>query len=223
MKLRLLGQTCAKFGAGLVIIGLLLFLPAGTLAYANGWLLLGLFFVPMLLLGTVLFVKAPELLKKRLSTKEKQSTQKRVVALSGLMFAAGFIAAGLDFRFGWTHLPLWLVIGAAALFLVGYTLYAEVMRENAYLSRTVEVQQGQRVIDTGLYGVVRHPMYAATLLLFLSMPLVLGSLVSFVIFLAYPLLIARRIVSEEALLRQQLSGYSEYCAKVRWRLIPLVW
>ena len=191
--------------------------------YFNGWLLLGVLFVPMLILGVVLLIKSPDLLAKRLDLREKQSAQKRVVSLSALLFLLGFIAAGLDFRFGWTHVPFPVVLIASAVFLCSYGLYAEVLRENAYLSRTVKVEEGQRVIDTGLYGVVRHPMYFATVLLFLAMPLILGSWISFLIFLAYPVLIALRIRDEERLLERELTGYTEYKARVKYRLIPFIW
>ena len=221
MKLFL--QAIVKFILGVILVGALIFLPAGTLRYFNGWLLLGVLFVPMLILGVVLLIKSPDLLAKRLDVREKQSTQKRVVSLSALLFLFGFLAAGLDFRFGWTHVPFPVVLIASAVFLCSYGLYAEVMRENAYLSRTVKVEEGQRVIDTGLYGVVRHPMYFATVLLFLAMPLILGSWISFLIFLIYPVLIALRIRDEERLLERELAGYSEYKMRVRYRLIPFVW
>ncbi|MBQ9166550.1 MAG: isoprenylcysteine carboxylmethyltransferase family protein [Oscillospiraceae bacterium] len=221
--MKLLLNACAKYLLGLVMICLLLFLPAGTLNYPNGWLFLALLFLPMLLLGAVLFLKAPGLLKKRLSTKEKQQEQKRVVALSGLIFLAGFLLCGLDFRFGWSHLPVGIVTAASVLFLLSYGLYAEVMRENAYLSRTVEVQEGQKVIDTGLYGVIRHPMYTATLGMFLTMPLILGSFYGFLCFLFYPILIVRRIANEEQVLERELEGYADYKTRVTYRLIPFLW
>lgn len=221
--MKLLCNALIKLLCGLLLISLLIFLPAGTLRYFNGWLLLGVLFVPMLILGVVLLIKSPDLLAKRLDVREKQSTQKRVVSLSALLFLFGFLAAGLDFRFGWTHVPFPVVLIASAVFLCSYGLYAEVMRENAYLSRTVKVEEGQRVIDTGLYGVVRHPMYFATVLLFLAMPLILGSWISFLIFLIYPVLIALRIRDEERLLERELAGYSEYKMRVRYRLIPFVW
>lgn len=216
-------RALAKYIVGLLLIVLLLFVPAGTWAYWQGWLFVGVLFAPMLLLGIVLLAKAPQLLEKRLSAREKQPEQRRVVELSGIMFVAGFVLAGLDRRFGWSHMPWQLSVAAAVVQLIAYGLYAEVMRENAYLSRTVEVQQGQKVIDTGLYGVVRHPMYAATLLLFLAMPVVLGSWAALVVFLAYPVMLARRIADEEKLLTKELPGYAAYCEKVRWRLIPHVW
>ena len=216
-------QAIAKFSLGVVLVGVLLFLPAGTLAYPGGWLLMAILFVPMFAAGLVMMRKNPDLLKKRLQAKEKQSEQSTVVKLSGLMFLAGFIVAGLDFRFRWLPLPGWVSYAAAAAFLLAYLLYAEVLRENTYLSRTIEVQEGQKVIDTGLYGIVRHPMYSATLLLFLSMPLVLGSLLSFLCFLAYPLIIAKRIRNEEEVLKAGLPGYAEYLQRVKWRLLPLIW
>lgn len=221
MKLML--NACTKYLLGLLMICLLLFWPAGTLEYWNGWLLIALLFLPMLVLGVVLFFKAPQLLEKRLSTKEKQREQKQVVALSGLVFLGGFLLCGLDFRFGWSQMPVGVAAAASVIFLISYGLYAEVMRENAYLSRTVEVQEGQKVIDTGLYGLVRHPMYTATLGLFLSMPLVLGSFYGFLCFLLYPLVIFKRIKNEEQLLEQELEGYAEYKQKVKHRLIPFLW
>ena len=221
--MKLAGRGIAFLLTGLLVIGLLLFLPAGTLHYPGGWLLIGVLFIPMLLMGAVMFVKAPALLQKRLQNKETQTAQKGVVALSGLMFLAGFVVAGLDFRFGWVVLPKAVSVIAAVVFLAGYALYAEVLRENAYLSRTVEVQEGQKVIDTGLYGVVRHPMYAATLLMFLSMPLVLGSVIALVIFLIYPAVIAVRIRNEEQVLREGLPGYADYQKRVKYRLVPFIW
>lgn len=223
MNKSLFSQAIAKFTAGLVLVGLLVFLPAGTLNYWNGWLFMGILFVPMFLAGLVMLKKSPDLLRKRLQNKEQESEQRTVIALSALMFLGGFITAGLDRRFGWSHMPVWLIWVSAALFLCSYVLYAEVLRENAYLSRTIEVQQGQKVVDTGLYGVVRHPMYAATLLLFLSMPLILGSWPAFVIFLAYPAIIVKRLLNEEQVLKQGLDGYEAYTRKVRWRLIPFIW
>ena len=216
-------SAMGKFFLGVILVGFLIFLPAGTLAYFNGWLFMGILFVPMFLAGLVMMTKSPELLKKRLNAKEKEREQSLVVKLSGLMFLAGFIVAGLDFRFGWLPLPQGVSYGAAVVFLFAYILYAEVLRENAYLSRTIEVQEGQTVVDTGLYGIVRHPMYAVTLLLFLSMPLVLGSVISFVIFLVYPMLIAKRIKNEEAVLEAGLPGYKEYKQKVKYRMIPYIW
>ena len=216
-------QAIAKFTLGVVLIGALLFLPAGTWNYSGAWRLMVILFVPMFLAGLVMMRKNPALLKKRLQAKEKEREQSTVVKLSGLMFLTGFILAGLDFRFGWLPLPGWISTAATAAFLFSYAIYAEVLRENTYLSRTIEVQQGQKVIDTGLYGIVRHPMYSATVILFLSMPLVLGSLIAFLVFLAYPVIIAKRIRNEEQVLSEGLPGYAEYCRKVRWRLLPLVW
>ena len=216
-------SAIAKFTLGVVLVGLLIFLPAGTLAYTNGWLFMGILFVPMFLAGLVMMAKNPNLLKSRLNAKEKEREQSLVVKLSGLMFLVGFIVAGLDFRFGWCPLPQSVSYGATVAFLIAYVLYAEVLRENTYLSRTIEVQEGQTVVDSGLYSIVRHPMYAVTLLLFLSMPLVLGSVISFVIFLAYPLLIAKRIKNEEQVLEAGLPGYREYKQKVKYRMIPFVW
>ena len=220
---RLFAQAMAKFLAGLMLVAALLFIPAGTTGYWNGWLLIAILFVPMFCAGLVLMVRNPALLRKRLNAREREAAQKQVVALSGLMFLAAFVLAGLNFRFGWIVMPRWTVWAAAAVFLAAYALYAEVLRENAYLSRTVEVQEGQHVVDTGLYGVVRHPMYAVTLALFLSMPLVLGSPLSFLILLCYITIIVKRIGNEEAVLAQGLEGYAEYCRRVRYRLIPYIW
>ena len=222
-RLTLLANALVKFVCGLLLVGLLLFLPAGTLRYPNGWLFMGLLFLPMLMLGAVMLVKSPELLKKRLNAKEKESTQRGVVALSGLLFLAGFIVAGLDFRFEWSHVPAPVVITASVVLLISYALYAEVMRENAYLSRTIEIQENQKVIDTGLYGIVRHPMYAVTIWLFLAIPPVLGSWFSLLCFLHYPILIVIRIRNEETILTSQLDGYEAYKQKVRYRLIPFIW
>lgn len=216
-------SAALKFTAGVLLTALLLFLPAGTLQYPNGWLLCALLFFPMLILGIVLFIKSPNLLKKRLDTKEQAKTQKGVVTASALIFLAGFILAGLDFRFGWSHVPEILLVFASVLFLFSYALYAEVMRENAYLSRTVSVQENQQVIDTGLYGIVRHPMYAASVLLFLTMPLVLGSWYAFAVFLLYPVVISIRIRHEERVLTEGLAGYAEYKKRVKYRLIPGIW
>ena len=223
MTLKLLIQAVTKFLLGAVLLGILIFLPAGTFAFFGGWLLMGILFVPMLLAGIVMIFKSPALLEKRLNAKEKQAKQSLVVKLSGLMFLAGFIVAGLDYRFGWFPLPKAVSIVAAVVFLLGYILYAIVLKQNAYLSRTIEIQENQKVIDTGLYGIVRHPMYSATLLMFLAMPLVLGSLISFAIFLAYPALIIIRLRSEEEFLEKELIGYTEYKTKVRYRLIPFIW
>lgn len=223
MTAKLFFQAIAKFTIGLLIVGLLIFLPAGTFAFPQGWLLLGVLFVPMFGAGIVMMVKNPVLLKKRLNAKEKQGEQKAVLALSGLMFVAAFVVAGLNFRFQWFVLPMWVSVVAAVVFLGGYVLYAEVLRENVYLSRTVEVQENQKVIDTGLYGVVRHPMYMSTLVLFLSMPLVLGCLFSLAIMLCYVPIIALRIKNEEKVLEEGLEGYAEYKKKVRKKVIPFIW
>ena len=221
--MKLLISALTKYLAGLFLVGLILFLPAGTLNYPGGLLFCGLLFVPMLILGIVLWLKAPALLEKRLRSKEKLSAQKSVICLSLLMFVGGFSLAGLDFRFGWTRVPDWLVIATACLLLLSYGLYAEVMRENAWLSRTVEVQEGQQVVDSGLYGIVRHPMYAVTTVLFLSIPLVLGSWIAFAVFLIYPALMVKRIRSEEQLLEAELPGYTDYQKKVKYRMIPFLW
>lgn len=223
MTKKLFIQAIIKFIAGVILVGLLVFLPAGTVSFFNGWLFMGILFIPMFIAGIVMMFKNPKLLESRLDAKEKEKEQSLVVKLSGLMFLAGFIVAGLDFRFGWLPLQKVVCIGASVVFLLAYVLYAEVLRENTYLSRTIKVQENQKVIDTGLYGIVRHPMYAVTLLLFLSMPLVLGSLWSFLIFLAYPFIIAKRIRNEEQLLEKELDGYIEYKKKVKYRLIPFIW
>lgn len=222
-KGKLLVNALVKFLCGILLMGVVLFLPAGTFCYPNAWLFMALLFIPMLLLGAILFLKAPKLLQKRLSSKEKETEQTGIVAASALMFVLSFVAAGLDFRFEWSNVPAWLVISAAVIQLASYGLYAEVMRENAYLSRTVEVQENQKVVDTGLYGIIRHPMYTATILLFLAMPLVLGSWIAFVIMLSYPAIIIFRIRNEEKVLEQGLAGYKEYKQKVKYRLIPFVW
>ena len=222
-KAKLLLNALIKFLCGLVLVGALLFLPAGSFAFTGGWIFIGLLFIPMLILGAALLIKSPELLQKRLDAKEKENTQKGVVALSGLLFLAGFIVAGLDYRFGWSHVPTWLVIVASVILLASYALYAEVMRENAYLSRTIEVQDGQKVISTGLYGIVRHPMYAVTIWLFLSIPLVLGSFFSLLCFLPYPIIMVVRILNEEKVLAEGLDGYADYKKKVKYRLIPFIW
>ena len=216
-------QATVKFALGLLLAGALLFLPAGGMHYRNGWLCLGILFVPILILGIVLLFRSPELLEKRLNAKEKENTQKGVIAVSGALFFVGFIVAGLDFRFGWSTVPVWVVVAASAVLLISYAFYAEVMRENAYLSRTVEVQRGQTVVDTGLYGIVRHPMYAVTIWLFLSIPLVLGSWWSLLCFVHYPVLMVLRIRNEERVLERDLTGYSDYKKRVRYRLIPFVW
>ena len=221
--MKLIFNALTKFLVGLLVIAILLFLPAGTVDFPNGWLFVGLLFLPMLILGAVLFFKAPELLRKRLNAKEKEATQKGVVLFSGLIFIAGFVVAGLDFRFGWSDVPAWVIAVASAVFVIAYGLYAEVMRENAYLSRNVEIQKDQKVIDTGLYGIVRHPMYMATILLYLAMPLVLGSWFSFIAFEFYPIIIIIRIINEEKVLEAGLEGYTEYKKKVKFRILPFIW
>ena len=223
MDKRLFIQAITKFSGGLVIVGLLLFLPAGSLHYWQAWLLMGILFVPMFIAGLVMMGRNPDLLRKRLDAKEKESEQKTVVALSGLLFIASFAVAGLNWRFKWWVLPDWAVWVAAGLFLLSYLLYAEVLRENTYLSRTIEVQENQKVIDTGLYGIVRHPMYMASTVLFLAMPLVLASPISFFIMLGYLPVIAKRIRNEEKVLEEGLEGYSEYKKKVKYRILPLIW
>ena len=221
--MKLLCNALIKFTAGLVMVGLLLFLPAGSLRYSGGWLLIGLLFVPMLIAGFVMFFRSPDFLRKRLDAKEKQAAQKGVLALSGLMFIGGFVVAGLDFRFGWSNVPTAVTAIASVLFLLAYLLYAEVMRENAYLSRTIQVEDGQTVVDTGLYGIVRHPMYSATLLLFMAMPLILGSWYALIIFAFYPAIIILRLKDEEDLLSRELKGYTEYKQNVKYRLLPFIW
>lgn len=223
MSGKLFVQAIAKFLLGVLLVGVLVFLPAGTLEFKNGWIFMGVLFIPMFVAGIVMMLNDPELLKKRLDAKEKQKEQSTVVKLSGLMFLVGFIVAGLNFRLHWYALPESVSVGATIVFLIAYVAYAEVLRENAYLSRTIEVQENQKVIDTGLYGIVRHPMYSVTLILFLAMPLILGSIYSFVIFLAYPFLIVRRLKKEEVLLERELEGYREYKQRVRYRLIPFIW
>lgn len=223
MNIKLFSQAIIKFVSGTVLVGLLIFAPAGSLKFTNGWIFMCTLFIPMFLAGIFMMLRNPELLQKRLNAKEKEKDQSTVINLSGLMFLAGFIVAGLNYRFGWHTLPKGIIICAVVVFLFAYILYAEVLRENTYLSRTIEVQENQKVIDTGLYGIVRHPMYSATLLLFLSMPIVLGSVFSFVIFLAYPFIIAKRIKNEEAFLEKELDGYREYKNKVKYRLIPFIW
>ena len=221
--LKLSVSALAKYLLGLVSVGLLLFLPAGSIRYPHGWLFLGLLFGPMLILGIVLLIKSPDLLRKRLNAKEKQGTQRGVVALAGLFFVAGFVVAGLDFRYGWSSVPSWVVWIASAILLISYGLYAEVMRENAYLSRTVEVQEGQKVVDTGLYALVRHPMYAVTLWLFLSIPLVFGSWWSLLCFAPYVVAILVRIENEEKVLEEGLAGYGDYKKRVKYKIIPFLW
>lgn len=223
MTVKLFISAITKFLLGVILVGLLLFLPAGTLNWFGGWLFMAILFIPMFCAGVVMMIKNPGLLASRLDAKEKRGKQSTVVKLSGLMFLCGFIVAGLGVRFDWYRLPMAVCIGGAVAFIVAYMLYAEVLRENTYLSRTIEVQEGQKVIDTGLYGIVRHPMYSVTLLLFLSMPLVLGSVWSFLIFLAYPFIIAARLKDEEKFLEEELEGYREYKQKVKYRLIPFIW
>lgn len=223
MNKKLFIQAIGKFLLGVIILGLLLFLPAGSLSYWQGWLFMGILFVPMFVAGLVMMAKNPELLRKRLNAKEEEKEQKMVVKLSGLLFIASFVVAGLNWRFGWCVLPDWAVWVAVALFLACYLLYAEVLRENTYLSRTIEVQENQKVIDTGLYGIVRHPMYSATTLLFLAMPLVLASPISFAIMLLYIPLIVIRIKNEEKVLEEGLAGYKEYKARVKYRILPFIW
>ena len=223
MSFKLFIQAILKFFLGVVLVGALIFLPAGTFNFVGGWLLMGILFVPMFCAGIVMMIKNPMLLASRLDAKEKEKEQSIVIKLSGLMFVVGFVLAGLDFRLGWIRLPFVVNICASVVFVIAYLLYAEVLRENTYLSRTIKVVEGQKVISTGLYGVVRHPMYFATILLFLSMPLVLGSLISFIVFLAYPLIIASRIKNEEEVLMRELDGYEEYKKKVKFRMIPFIW
>lgn len=223
MNKKLFFQATTKYIIGLIVVGCLIFIPANSLEYWNGWLLIGLLFIPMFIAGIILMITNPELLQKRLNAKEKETEQKWVLLFSGLMFIAGFILAGLNYRNEWIELPNVVIIISSILFITAYILYAEVLRENTYLSRTIEVQNNQKVIDTGLYGIVRHPMYAATILLFLTMPLVLGSIISFLIFLIYPIIIAKRIKNEEAVLEKDLKGYADYKKKVRYKLIPYIW
>ncbi len=223
MDKKLFIQAITKFIFGFIIIALLLFIPAGTLDYWNAWLFIGILFVPMFIVGIILMIKNPDLLRKRLNSKENESEQKVLLVLGGVMFSSGFVVSGLNYRFQWMILPKWMIVIATIIFVLAYLLYAEVLRENMYLSRIIEVQENQKVIDTGLYGIVRHPMYASTILLFLSIPLVLGSLVSFLIFLVYPVIIAKRIKNEEQVLEQGLEGYSEYKKKVKYKVIPFIW
>lgn len=221
--MKLLANALMKFFCGLLLVGLLIFLPAGTIFYTGGWLFVGLLFVPMLIAGFVMFFKSPDFLAKRLDAKEKQATQKGVLAFAGLMFVAGFVVAGLDYRFGWTEMPTAVTVAASVVFLLAYALYAQVMRENAYLSRTIRVEEGQKVVDTGLYGIVRHPMYMVTILLFLMIPVILGSWYALIAFAFYPAIIVIRLLDEEKLLTQELPGYADYKQKVKYRLIPFVW
>ena len=220
---KLFFQALIKFLFGLIIIGLLLFIPAGTLDYPNAWLFIALLFIPMFIAGIIMFIRSPELLKRRLNAKEEEDEQKIVILISGITFLLAFVVAGLNFRFGWFELPQIVIIIASAIFLLSYIMYAEVLRENMYLSRTVEVSENQKVVDSGLYGLVRHPMYTSTILLFLSMPLILGSIYSFVIMLAYPIIIFFRIRNEEELLENELEGSKEYKEKVKYRIMPFVW
>ena len=223
MTVKLFIEAIVKFLLGVILVGVLIFLPAGTFAFMGGWLLMGILFVPMFFAGIVMMIKNPSLLASRLNAKEKEKTQNIVVKLSGLMFILGFVIAGLDFRFGWLKLPFVVNIVASVVFIIAYIIYAEVLRENTYLSRTIEVKEGQKVISTGLYGIVRHPMYFATILLFMAIPLVLGSAISFVVFLTYPFIIAARIKNEEEVLSLELEGYKEYKEKVKYKMLPFIW
>jgi protein-S-isoprenylcysteine O-methyltransferase Ste14 len=223
MDRSLLAQAIGKYLSGLLAVAVLMFVPAGTLKYWNAWLLIGILFIPMLVVGAVLMFRNPDLLRKRLNAREKEAEQRSVIQAGGLMFVLGFVLAGLDYRYQWSHIPRWVVMTASGLFIFGYFLFAEVLRENAYVSRTVEVQENQKVIDTGLYGIVRHPMYLATILMFLSMPLVLGSLLSLAVFLVYPAITVKRIENEEKVLEKGLPGYAEYKKRVKYRLFPYIW
>ena len=223
MSIKLFFEAILKFICGVIFVGLLIFIPAGTINYYNGWLFMGLLFIPMFIAGIVMMIKSPNLLKSRLNAKEKESEQKKVVALSGIMFLAGFIVAGLNYRFNWVQLPNIVVIISSIIFIISYLIYGEVLRENSFLLRTIEVQENQKLIDTGLYGIVRHPMYTATIFLFLSMPLILGSIISFIIFLMYPFIIIKRLKNEEQILERELPGYLEYKKKVKYRIIPFIW
>lgn len=223
MSIKLFFEALLKFLIGMIMVALMIFIPANTINYWNGWLFMALLFIPMFIGGIVMMIKNPNLLKRRLDAKEKETEQKLVLILSGLMFFAGFIIAGLNHRFNWITLPNIIVIISSIIFLLSYMLYAEVLRENVFLSRTIEVQKNQKVIDKGLYGIVRHPMYLATIFLFLSMPLMLGSFISFLIFLVHPFIIAKRIKNEEQILEKELKGYKAYKKKVKYKLIPFVW
>ena len=223
MNAKLFIEAIAKFTLGVILVGLLIFLPAGSIEYWNGWLFIGVLFIPMFIAGIVMMIKSPSLLKSRLNAKEKEKEQRKVVAISGLMFLIGFIIAGLNFRYSWIILPIPIVIIGTIIFLLSYITYAEVLRENVFLSRTIEVTENQKVIDTGLYGIVRHPMYTATIFLFLSMPLILGSIITFIIFLIYPFVIAKRIKNEEEVLEKELKGYKDYKKKVKYKMIPFIW
>ena len=223
MNRKLLTEALVKFISGVILIGLLLFVPAGTLKWRNGWLFMGVLLIPMFIAGIIMYLKAPDLLKSRLNVKERQRAQKDVINYSGLMFLAAFIVAGMNYRFRWVIMPESVVTVGIILFLGSYRLFGEVLRENAYLSRIIEVQENQKVVDTGLYGIVRHPMYAASVVLFLSMPLILNSLISFVIMLRYIPIIVKRTLNEEEVLKKELDGYSEYCQKIKYRIIPFIW
>ena len=223
MSLKMFFEAIIKFLLGVVLIGLLIFLPAGTLNYLNGWIFMGILFIPMLIAGIVMMIKNPKLLASRLNAKEKQKEQGIIIKLSGLMFIVGFILAGLDYRYKWLEMPQLVTYIACVLFLLAYLMWAEVLRENTYLSRTIKVEEDQHVVDTGLYSIVRHPMYTATIILFLSMPLVLGSLISFFVFLLYPVIIIFRIIHEEKFLEKELIGYKDYKKKLKWRIIPFIW
>ena len=223
MNKKLFLKAISRYIMGVILVSILLLVPAGTIYYWNAWLLMGMLFIPMLIVGIILIFKNPMLLESRLDVKEKENEQKQVIVYSGLMFLLGFIIAGLNFRFSWSILPDIVIIISSILFLIAYSLYGEVLRENTYLSRTVGVQKNQKVIDTGLYGTVRHPMYAITIILFLTMPLILGSIISFIIFLMYPIIIVKRIKNEEEVLEKELKGYREYKKKVKYRLLPFIW
>lgn len=223
MTKKLFFEAIFKFLLGIIMIALLIFLPAGTINFINGWIFMGVLFIPMFVAGIIMMIKNPKLLASRLDAKEKQKEQGMIIKLSGLMFLLGFVLAGLDFRFKWLVLPEWIVYIFSAIFILSYVMFGEVLRENTYLSRTIKVEEGQTVVDTGLYGVVRHPMYTATIFMFLSMPLILGSLISFFVFLLYPVLISKRIINEEKLLVKELPGYSDYTKKVKYRIIPFIW
>ena len=223
MNKKLFFKALTRYFLGVILVGLLLFIPAGTINYWNSWLFMGILFIPMFIAGIILMIKNPFLLKSRLDVKEKETEQKQVILYSGLMFLLGFIISGLNYRFSWITIPNVVVIIATILFILSYILYAEVLRENTFLSRTIKVEKNQKVVDTGLYGIVRHPMYSITLILFLTIPLILGSVISFIIFLAYPFIITKRIINEEVVLEKDLEGYKEYKKKVKYRLIPFIW
>ena len=223
MTKKLFFEAITKFMLGVVLVGALIFVSAGTIDYTNGWIFMGILFVPMFIAGIIMMVKNPNLLKSRLDSKEKQKEQQLVIKLSGLMFVVGFILAGLDYRFNWIYIPSWVCYVSSGIFILAYVMYAEVLRENTFLARTIKVEDNQEVVDTGLYGIIRHPQYSASIILFLAMPLVLGSLISFFVFLLYPVIIIIRIINEEKLLDEQLKGYKEYKKKVKYRLIPFIW